>query len=131
MSESVFGTVKTTPVTASDVFANGIGADGTSFMPSGNTASFQGGWQNKINNMKFNNQPSKGFNFGEMFSGKNLGGTLQAIGAIGGALASVYGVHEQKKFNKDMLGMEKNRVARETKRQDDKQAKYEAVWATG
>jgi TctA family transporter len=65
---------------------------------------------------------------GDYFSAKNLGSTLGSIGAIGGALASVYGMHEQKKFNKDMLEMEKDRVARENKRVDDAQANYDKVW---
>ena len=64
----------------------------------------------------------------DYFSAKNLGSTMGSIGAIGGALASVYGMHEQKKFNKDMLEMEKNRVARENKRVDDAQANYDKVW---
>ena len=65
---------------------------------------------------------------GDYFSAKNLGSTMGSIGAIGGALASVYGMHEQKKFNKDMLEMEKDRVARENKRVDDAQANYDKVW---
>ena len=64
----------------------------------------------------------------DYFSAKNLGSTMGSIGAIGGALASVYGMYEQKKFNKDMLGMEKDRVARENKRVDDAQANYDKVW---
>ena len=64
----------------------------------------------------------------DYFSAKNLGSTMGNIGAIGGALASVYGMYEQKKFNKDMLEMEKNRVARENKRVDDAQANYDKVW---
>ena len=65
---------------------------------------------------------------GDYFSAKNLGSTMGSIGAIGGALASVYGIYEQKKFNKDMLKKEKNRVARENKRVDDAQANYDKVW---
>ena len=64
----------------------------------------------------------------DYFSAKNLGSTMGSIGAIGGALANVYGMYEQKKFNKDMLGMEKDRVARENKRVDDAQANYDKVW---
>ena len=64
----------------------------------------------------------------DYFSAKNLGSTLGNIGAIGGALANVYGMYEQKKFNKDMLGMEKDRVARENKRVDNAQANYDKVW---
>lgn len=65
---------------------------------------------------------------GDYFSAKNLGSTMGSIGAIGGALANVYGMYEQKKFNKDMLKMEKDRVARENKRVDDAQANYDKVW---
>ena len=65
---------------------------------------------------------------GDYFSAKNLGSTMGSIGAIGGALANVYGMYEQKKFNKDMLEMEKDRVARENKRVDDAQANYDKVW---
>ena len=64
----------------------------------------------------------------DYFSAKNLGSTMGNIGTIAGALASVYGMYEQKKFNKDMLEMEKNRVARENKRVDDAQANYDKVW---
>ena len=64
----------------------------------------------------------------DYFSAKNLGSTLGHIGTIGGVLASVYGMYEQKKFNKDMRGMEKDRVARENKRVDDAQANYDKVW---
>ena len=64
----------------------------------------------------------------DYFSAKNLGSTMGSIGAIGGALANVYGMYEQKKFNKDMLEMEKDRVARENKRVDDAQANYDKVW---
>lgn len=66
--------------------------------------------------------------FGDAFSGKNIGGTLQGIGAIGGALASVYGISEQKKFNEDMLDMEKDRVAKEYEKRDKQQSEYDAVW---
>ncbi len=131
MSESVFGTVKTEPITANELYVSNVSADGVTFNPDGDMTDFSIGWKDKISNMKFNEtKTTDGFNFGEMFTGKNIGGTLQGVGAIGGALASAYGIHETKKFNKDMLDMEKKRVGRETKRQDDKQAKYEAVWAT-
>lgn len=66
--------------------------------------------------------------FGDLFSGKNIGGTLQGIGAIGGALASIYSVREQKKFNEDMLNMEKDRVAKEYAKRDKQQSEYDAVW---
>ncbi len=63
-----------------------------------------------------------------MFSGKNIGGTLKGAGAIVGALSDIYGTIEQSKFNKEMLNMEKNRVARNNARQDQLQANYEGAW---
>jgi|GEM_PF-3986792 len=56
------------------------------------------------------------------------GGVLGGIGAIGSALANVYAVHQQKKFNKEMLNMEKQRVAKENQRRDAQQGNYDAVW---
>lgn len=64
----------------------------------------------------------------DYFSAKNLGSTLGSIGAIGGALANVYGMYEQKKFNKDMLEMEKQRVAKANQKADIAQANYDKVW---
>lgn len=75
-----------------------------------------------------NNNNNSTFDFGKMFSADNIGGTLQGIGAIGGALASIYGVHEQSKFNDDMLDMEKDRVNKEYARRDKQQAEYDKVW---
>lgn len=65
-----------------------------------------------------------------MWSGKNIGSTMQGIGSIGGAIASVYGISEQSRFNKDMLQMEKDRVAKNEATRDKKQAEYDAVWKT-
>jgi len=56
------------------------------------------------------------------------GGVLGGIGAIGSALANVYAVYQQKKFNKEMLNMEKQRVAKENQRRDAQQGNYDAVW---
>lgn len=64
----------------------------------------------------------------DYFSAKNLGSTLGSIGAIGGALANVYGMYEQKKFNNDMLEMEKQRVSKENQIVDKQQAEYDKVW---
>lgn len=80
----------------------------------------------KMDNYKANTDTNF---FGDMFSSDNIGGTLQGIGSIGGALANIYGVHEQKKFNDDMLSMEKDRINRENKKTDKQQANYDAVWA--
>ena len=129
MSKSIFGTVNKNPITANNLYASDISTDGTTFNTNGNAA-FQGGWKNNIDNMEFSQTNPDGFNLGNMFSGKNVGSTLQGIGAIGGALASVYGMQQQNKFNDDMLDMEKKRVSTENKRRDKKQAAYEAVWAT-
>ena len=90
----------------------------------GNNTFNQNSYMEKLNkNLETQNSINADY-----FSAKNLGSTLGNIGAIGGALASVYGMYEQKKFNKDMLEMEKNRVARENKRVDDAQANYDKVW---
>ncbi|TLS99945.1 hypothetical protein [Aliarcobacter cibarius] len=64
----------------------------------------------------------------DYFSAKNLGSTLGSIGAIGGALANVYGMYEQKKFNNEMLDMEKQRVDKENQTVNKQQAEYDKVW---
>lgn len=61
-------------------------------------------------------------------TGGSLGSTLQGVGAITGALASIYGIREQKKYQDEVLGMEKERVAKNEARRDTKQAEYEKVW---
>lgn len=66
----------------------------------------------------------------DYFSAKNLGSTLSSVGAVGSALANVYGMYEQKKYNKDMLNMEKDRVNKENMRRDTQQAEYDKVWKT-
>lgn len=66
----------------------------------------------------------------DYFSAKNLGSTLSSVGTIGSALANVYGMYEQKKYNKEMLNMEKDRVAKENKIRDTQQAEYDKVWKT-
>lgn len=61
-------------------------------------------------------------------TGGGFGSTLQGIGAVTGALASIYGIHEQKKYQDEVLGMEKERVAKNEARRDAKQAEYDKVW---
>lgn len=61
-------------------------------------------------------------------SGGGFGSTLQGIGAVTGALASIYGIREQKKYQDEVLGMEKERVAKNEARRDAKQAEYDKVW---
>lgn len=63
-------------------------------------------------------------------TGGSLGSTLQGVGAITGALASIYGIREQKKYQDEVLGMEKERVAKNEARRDTKQAEYEKVWGS-
>lgn len=57
-----------------------------------------------------------------------VGSTLQGIAAVAGALASIYGVRQQKKYQDEMLSMEKARVQRNVDRQNKAQAEYEKVW---
>lgn len=57
-----------------------------------------------------------------------VGSTLQGIGAVADALASIYGVRQQKKYQDEMLSMEKDRVQRNIDRQNKAQAEYEKVW---
>ncbi|MDD2290677.1 MAG: hypothetical protein PHV52_00225 [Aliarcobacter sp.] len=64
-----------------------------------------------------------------MFSGANIGSTLKGGGAVVGALAGIYGTLEQTKFNKEVLGMEKDRINRNIKREDQLQKNYEGVWS--
>jgi hypothetical protein len=65
-----------------------------------------------------------------MFSGGNIGNTLQGIGSISSTIASVYGMKETNKFNDKMLSMEETRVSDAKALQAKKQAAYDDVWAT-
>lgn len=81
-----------------------------------------------------NSSKTSGDNSGEinndgMFSGKNIGSTLKGGGAIVGALSSIYGTLEQNKFNKEVLGMEKDRINRNIAREDKLQKNYQGVWS--
>lgn len=64
-----------------------------------------------------------------MFSGANIGSTLKGGGAVVGALAGIYGTLEQTKFNKEALGMEKDRINRNIAREDKLQKNYQGVWS--
>lgn len=64
-----------------------------------------------------------------MFSSGNIGSTLKGTGAIVGALSGIYGTVEQTKFNKEALGMEKDRINRNIERENKLQKNYEGVWA--
>ena len=63
-----------------------------------------------------------------MWSGKNIGGTMQGVGAVAGAIGSMMAVYETKKYNKKILDMEEKRVAKANKKADDKNTEYENVW---
>lgn len=85
----------------------------------------------KLNNSatEINLRPDKPLEKGTgLFSGENFGSTMGTIGSIGSALASIYGIYEQKKFNNDMLDMEKKRVSRENTKVDKQQEEYDKVW---
>lgn len=64
-----------------------------------------------------------------MFSSSNIGSTLKGGGAVIGALSSIYGTLEQTKFNKEALGMEKDRINRNIERENKLQKNYEGVWS--
>lgn len=81
-----------------------------------------------LNNNLPNKMSGKLQQGGGYFSSANLGGTLQGIGAVAGALASIYGMQQQKKFNKEILNMEKQRVAKENRIADERQSNYDKVW---
>jgi hypothetical protein len=73
--------------------------------------------------------PSSSNENGSMFSSENIGSTLKGTGAIVGALSGIYGTLEQAKFNKEALGMEKDRINRNIAREDKLQKNYEGVWS--
>jgi len=63
-----------------------------------------------------------------MWSGKNIGGTMQGIGAVASAIGNMMAVHETKKYNKKILDMEEKRLAKANKKADEQNAEYESVW---
>jgi len=65
----------------------------------------------------------------EAQTGSSLGSTLSGIGAVTGALATIYGIHEQKAYQDKVLGMEEKRIAKNEMLRDKQQAAYDAVWA--
>lgn len=126
-------------VNFNDLFVTDIGTDGAigasgstavsevTPMPDIKVADTTSNWDSMSN--LFNSRSSTG---GAKDTNKDKGGgfgsTLQGVGAITGALASVYGIREQKKYQDEVLGMEKERVATNEARRDKKQAEYEKVW---
>jgi len=69
-----------------------------------------------------------GLDLGGMFKPDKIGGTLQGIGAIATAAASVYDAYNKKEYQDKVFKMEEKRVKRETERQDKQQANYEKVF---
>lgn len=64
-----------------------------------------------------------------MFAGaEGIGSTMQGIGAIAGAAAGIYDAYNKKKYQDKVFGMEEQRVARATQRQDKQQAAYDKVF---
>lgn len=57
-----------------------------------------------------------------------IGSTLQGIGALAGAAAGIYDAYNKKKYQDKVFGMEEQRVARATARQDKQQANYDKVF---
>lgn len=55
---------------------------------------------------------------GGMFSGANLGSTLQGVGSIVGAIGSYFGMRDQRKYQDKLFNMEKERIENEKARQD-------------
>lgn len=72
--------------------------------------------------------PPKNTNTDGAFAGKNIGSTMQGIGAISTALANVYATKQQQKYQNKVLDMEKARVADEKKQRDKQQSAYDSVW---
>lgn len=65
---------------------------------------------------------------GDLFSGNNIGSTMQGIGAVAQAAAGVYDMHNKKKYQDKVFSMEEKRVNRANERQDKQQAAYEKVF---
>lgn len=120
----------------SSVFKDGVNNFDEIYTDGGNfgfntKSDFSSGSSDFMKNALQNKQVSISNNsggFGNFLSSNNIGGTLGTIGSIGSALASVYGMKQQQKFNKDMLNMEKDRVSKEYARRDKQQAEYDSVW---
>lgn len=140
MAESVFPMVTDTSVTSKNVSNVGLpedfymNVDGDIVKGAGTSSADGGLWGGFGDGFKLE-MPSFDFGFGtgtDTKTGKDTGGgfgsTLQGIGAVTGALASIYGIHEQKKYQDEVLGMEKERVAKNEARRDAKQAEYDKVW---
>lgn len=124
-------------VNFNDLFLTDVTTDGA--LATNQAATSNGSWEGFSSDFKFE-APTFDFGLGTSGSsggtettkgketGGSLGSTLQGVGAITGALASIYGIREQKKYQDEVLGMEKERVAKNEARRDTKQAEYEKVW---
>lgn len=125
-------------VNFNDLFLTDVTTDGA--LATNPAATNGGSWEGFSSDFELK-MPEFDFGFGSSGSGSteitkgketggNLGSTLQGVGAITGALASIYGIREQKKYQDEVLGMEKERVAKNEARRDTKQAEYEKVWGS-
>jgi len=70
------------------------------------------------------------FNWDTLFDSKNLSGTLQGVGAVTGAVGQIYQSFLTKEYQDDIFKLEKNRVDKETKKQDKQQDEYDKVWSS-
>jgi len=73
-------------------------------------------------------KPPAKTDYGDLFSSKNIGSTLQGIGAVTQGIAGVYQTYLTNKYQKDVLGLEKDRVAKEDARIKKAQKAYENVF---
>lgn len=117
-------------VNFNDLFLTDVTTDGA--LATNQAATSNGSWEGFSSDFKLET-PTYDFGLGGgtadgKTTGGGLGSTLQGVGAITGALASIYGIREQKKYQDEVLGMEKERVAKNEVRRDTKQAEYEKVW---
>lgn len=121
-------------VNFNDLFVTDIGSDGAinataggvdvvTPMPEIKVMDTTGAWDSTKN---FVNTGAK--TSGDSKESGGFGSTLQGIGAVTGALASVYGIQQQKKYQDKVLKMEEDRVEKNEARRDEKQAAYEKVW---
>lgn len=136
MADGVFPMVTDTSVASKNVSNVGLpedfymNVDGDIVKGAGTSSADGGLWGGFGDGFKFE-MPSFDFGFGtgtDTKTGGGLGSTLQGIGAVTGALASIYGIREQKKYQDEVLGMEKERVAKNEARRDQQQAEYDKVW---
>ena len=67
----------------------------------------------------------KGWDFGKMFDGDNIGSTLGGIGTGISGAAAIYNAYQTKQYQDKLFKMEKERVDRANERQAKAQAAYD------